>query len=163
MLQHSNTSKDVTEMSTKKKHFILYKIYSENCLLYLGRTKQPLNRRLHNHFFKAPMVRAINIEAVKKIEFVEFETEADMNVMEKLEILTDAAKYDAACTSSGLDRTARRGCRPGRQGNHLPYDQFRHFDTSFSSWSYYSTRKKRICPPNYAWIAKKFTISHITA
>ena len=32
-----------------------------------------------------------------------------MNVMEKLEILTDAAKYDAACTSSGLDRSARRG------------------------------------------------------
>lgn len=69
-------------MSTKKKHFILYKIYSENCLLYLGRTKQPLNRRLHNHFFKTPMVRSINIEAVKKIEFAEFETEADMNVME---------------------------------------------------------------------------------
>ena len=29
--------------------------------------------------------------------------------MEKLTILTDAAKYDAACTSSGLDRTARPG------------------------------------------------------
>ncbi len=32
-----------------------------------------------------------------------------MDVMEKLTILTDAAKYDAACTSSGLDRAARRG------------------------------------------------------
>ena len=29
--------------------------------------------------------------------------------MEKLTILTDAAKYDAACTSSGLDRRARPG------------------------------------------------------
>ena len=29
--------------------------------------------------------------------------------MEKLTILTDAAKYDAACTSSGLDRHARQG------------------------------------------------------
>lgn len=29
--------------------------------------------------------------------------------MEKLPILTDAAKYDAACTSSGLDRQARQG------------------------------------------------------
>ena len=29
--------------------------------------------------------------------------------MEKLTILTDAAKYDAACTSSGLDRQARQG------------------------------------------------------
>ncbi len=32
-----------------------------------------------------------------------------MDVMEKLEILTDAAKYDAACTSSGLDRAGQRG------------------------------------------------------
>lgn len=32
-----------------------------------------------------------------------------MDVMDKLTILTDAAKYDAACTSSGLDRTARIG------------------------------------------------------
>ena len=27
-----------------------------------------------------------------------------MDVMDKLTILADAAKYDAACTSSGLDR-----------------------------------------------------------
>jgi len=33
--------------------------------------------------------------------------------MDKLTILTDAAKYDAACTSSGLDRSAR----PGRLGS----------------------------------------------
>ena len=32
-----------------------------------------------------------------------------MDVLEKLTILTDAAKYDAACTSSGGDRTAKRG------------------------------------------------------
>ena len=36
-----------------------------------------------------------------------------MDVMEKLTILTDAAKYDAACTSSG----ARRGSRKGYIGN----------------------------------------------
>ena len=36
-----------------------------------------------------------------------------MDVMEKLTILTDAAKYDAACTSSG----ASRGSRPGYIGN----------------------------------------------
>ena len=36
-----------------------------------------------------------------------------MDVMEKLTILTDAAKYDAACTSSG----ARRGSRQGYIGN----------------------------------------------
>ena len=32
-----------------------------------------------------------------------------MDVMEKLKILTEAAKYDAACTSSGLDKKAVRG------------------------------------------------------
>ena len=32
-----------------------------------------------------------------------------MDILEKLTILADAAKYDAACTSSGLDRAARPG------------------------------------------------------
>lgn len=32
-----------------------------------------------------------------------------MNVIEKLEILADAAKYDVACTSSGVDRAGRKG------------------------------------------------------
>ena len=32
-----------------------------------------------------------------------------MDVLEKLTVLTDAAKYDAACTSSGGNRTAKKG------------------------------------------------------
>jgi putative DNA modification/repair radical SAM protein len=32
-----------------------------------------------------------------------------MDIFQKLEILADSAKYDAACTSSGIDRTAQRG------------------------------------------------------
>lgn len=32
-----------------------------------------------------------------------------MDIMEKLRILSDAAKYDAACTSSGVDKRAGRG------------------------------------------------------
>jgi len=32
-----------------------------------------------------------------------------MDIMEKLKILTDAAKYDVACTSSGSDRAAQKG------------------------------------------------------
>jgi len=36
-----------------------------------------------------------------------------MELLDKLAILTDAAKYDAACTSSGV----RRGSRPGMIGN----------------------------------------------
>lgn len=31
-----------------------------------------------------------------------------MDLMDKLSILTDSAKYDAACTSSGSDRGAGR-------------------------------------------------------
>ncbi len=33
-----------------------------------------------------------------------------MDVADKLEILADAAKYDVACTSSGIDRSAQKGC-----------------------------------------------------
>ncbi|MFQ9741502.1 MAG: hypothetical protein ACLRX5_02815 [Slackia sp.] len=36
-----------------------------------------------------------------------------MDTESKLRILADAAKYDVACTSSGLDRQAR----PGKLGN----------------------------------------------
>ena len=36
-----------------------------------------------------------------------------MDIAQKLSILTDAAKYDAACTSSGV----RRASRPGMIGN----------------------------------------------
>ena len=32
-----------------------------------------------------------------------------MDLMDKLTILTDAAKYDAACTSSGIDRAGQAG------------------------------------------------------
>ncbi len=32
-----------------------------------------------------------------------------MDLFEKLEILTDAAKYDVACTSSGVDRPGQKG------------------------------------------------------
>lgn len=37
----------------------------------------------------------------------------DLTIEEKLEILSDAAKYDAACTSSGVDRKGK----PGQLGN----------------------------------------------
>ena len=38
-----------------------------------------------------------------------------MDVADKLEILADAAKYDVACTSSGIDR----GAQKGKMGNTL--------------------------------------------
>ena len=69
-------------MSTKKKEFLLYKIYSENGLLYLGRTNQPLDRRLYGHFFRKPMHREINIECVTRIEYALFPTQADQYLYE---------------------------------------------------------------------------------
>ena len=33
----------------------------------------------------------------------------DLTIQEKLEILTDAAKYDVACTSSGIKRGRKSG------------------------------------------------------
>ena len=38
-----------------------------------------------------------------------FERNLGMDLMDKLKILVDAAKYDVACTSSGLDRTGQPG------------------------------------------------------
>lgn len=64
------------------KSFILYKIWYGNELVYVGRTKQPLQTRLRGHFFKKPMHRSININLVTKVEYAIFQTEADMNVYE---------------------------------------------------------------------------------
>lgn len=36
-----------------------------------------------------------------------------MDILEKLQILADAAKYDVACTSSGIDRSAQKGSLGG--------------------------------------------------
>lgn len=67
---------------------ILYKIYygipeqNGDLLVYLGRTKQPLQNRLRGHFFKKPMRRVIDINQVTKIEYAEFLTVADMYLYE---------------------------------------------------------------------------------
>lgn len=67
-------------MTNKK--FILYRIYYGDTLVYLGRTKQSLQTRIHEHLFKKPMARSLFIEQISKIEYTEFKTEADMNVYE---------------------------------------------------------------------------------
>lgn len=70
-----------------KRDNILYKIFykneqGEDCLVYLGRTHQPLNNRLRGHFLKAPMMRMLDPRCVSKIEFAHFQTEADMFLYE---------------------------------------------------------------------------------
>ena len=67
---------------SKIQGFILYRIWYGDVLVYLGRTKQPLQSRIHGHLFKKPMQRSISINLVTKIEYAEFQTEADMNLYE---------------------------------------------------------------------------------
>lgn len=64
------------------KGFILYRIWYGNHLVYLGRTKQPLQARIRGHMFARPMHRAIDIHNVTKIEYAQLQTEADMNLYE---------------------------------------------------------------------------------
>lgn len=62
--------------------FILYRIFYGDTLIYLGRTKQPIQNRIRGHLFKKPMHRSIDINLVSKIEYAQFQTEADMNLYE---------------------------------------------------------------------------------
>lgn len=67
---------------SKIQGFILYRIWYGNTLVYLGRTKQPLQSRIHGHLFKKPMHRSLSINLITKIEYAQFQTEADMNLYE---------------------------------------------------------------------------------
>lgn len=62
--------------------FVLYRIYYGEHIVYLGRTKQPLQNRIRGHLFKKPMHREIFIEQISKIEYATFKSEADMYLYE---------------------------------------------------------------------------------
>lgn len=62
--------------------FLLYRIWYGDKLVYVGRTKQPLQNRIRGHLFAKPMHRVLDIEQITKIEYAEFKTEADMNLYE---------------------------------------------------------------------------------
>lgn len=69
--------------------FTLYRIYYGDSIVYIGRTKQPLQNRIRGHLFAKPMHRTIAISQVSKIEYAEFQTEADMNLYEIYFILKE--------------------------------------------------------------------------
>lgn len=73
--------------SPKIQGFILYRFYYGDSIVYVGRTKQPLQDRIRGHLFSKPMHRKIEIEQVSKIEYAQFQTEADMNLYEIYYIL----------------------------------------------------------------------------
>ena len=64
------------------KQFLLYRIYYDFGLAYVGQTAQPLKRRLHGHFFAKPMMRKIDPRHVVRIEYAACKTRADMNLYE---------------------------------------------------------------------------------
>lgn len=74
-------------MSEKQTKFTVYRIYYDNIVVYVGRTKQPLQSRIRGHLFQKPMHRTIDINQVSRIEFAELKTEADMNLYEIFYIL----------------------------------------------------------------------------
>lgn len=73
----------------KVQGFLVYRVWYGDTLVYVGRTKQPLQDRIRGHLFQKPMHRTIAIEQVTKIEYAEFETEADMNLYEIYFILKE--------------------------------------------------------------------------
>ena len=66
----------------KSSGFLLYRIFYGEEIVYLGRTMQPLQDRIRGHLYKKPMQRAIDIRYVTKIEYAEFQTQADMFLYE---------------------------------------------------------------------------------
>ena len=95
----------------KEQKYIVYRIYYGDCLVYVGRTKQPLQNRIRGHLFNKPMHRTISIEQVTKIEYTELGSEADMNLYEIYYILKlhpplnvdDKAKDDLSITLPDLE------------------------------------------------------------
>ena len=67
-------------------HFV-YRIYYGDTIVYVGRTNQALQTRMRGHLFAKPMLRVIDINLVSKVEYHDFETEADMNLYEIYYIL----------------------------------------------------------------------------
>lgn len=73
-------------MSKRNIKHILYKVFYStpegDCLVYLGRTNQPIKARLRGHFTAKPMMRKLDPRLVTRIECAELQTEADMFLYE---------------------------------------------------------------------------------
>ena len=67
--------------------FCIYRVYYDDTVVYVGRTKQKLVDRIRGHLFAKPMHRVLNIEQISRIEYAELPTEADMNLYEIYYIL----------------------------------------------------------------------------
>ena len=64
------------------KRYFIYKIYYDDEVVYIGRTKRPLAQRIREHLTKGLDSININPQYVTKIEYAECKSEADMMVYE---------------------------------------------------------------------------------
>ena len=62
--------------------FTLYRVFYGDVLVYVGRTMQPRQNRIRGHLFGKPMHRKLEIERISKIEYAQFQTEADLYLYE---------------------------------------------------------------------------------
>lgn len=91
----------MNDCPTDDKRNLLYRIYYDDVLMYVGRTRQKLARRLHGHFFGAPMHRKLDIFLTTRVEYAECDTEADMFLYEIYYINKD--KPPANCDDRAYD------------------------------------------------------------
>ena len=63
-------------------NYIVYRIYYDNEIVYIGRTKQRLSDRIRMHFFGNPYMPKIDIFRTTKIDYALFNSESDQFVYE---------------------------------------------------------------------------------
>lgn len=66
----------------KANRHTVYRIWYGDIIVYVGRTNQPLSSRIRGHVLAKPMHRTIDINQITKIDYHEFNSEADMNLYE---------------------------------------------------------------------------------
>ena len=62
--------------------YIVYRIYYDDKIIYIGRTKQHLIDRMRMHFFGNPYMPKIDIFRTTKIDYALFNSESDQFVYE---------------------------------------------------------------------------------
>lgn len=64
------------------KGFIVYRMFYGDAVVYVGRTRQQLQTRMHSHFHKSAYTMLLDINYISRIEYCELKSAADMAVAE---------------------------------------------------------------------------------
>lgn len=62
--------------------FTLYKVFYEEGLVYIGRTIQPLSRRLKDHYCRKHRLKELSQERITRVEYATCESLSDLYVYE---------------------------------------------------------------------------------